>query len=111
MKARQMLLLGLAVIAAGLVAIVAGWVQVQNEHDVVVQVAYLASGGFIGVALVVLGTGVAGHADLRAIRATVEELRERFDDLELDLDDLRRREPGRADGRGDAVLDPVTGRS
>jgi len=82
-------LLGWLLVVAGLVAVVAGWTSVQSTRDVPVQLAYMASGGLIGVALVALGAGLAGQDDLRAIRAAVEELRDRFDDLELDLSDTR----------------------
>jgi len=82
-------LLGWLLVAAGLVAVIAGWSSVQSTRDVPVQVAYLASGGLIGVALVILGVGLVGGDDLHAIRAAVEELRDRFDDLEFDLADSR----------------------
>ena len=82
-------LLGWLVILGGLVAVVAGWASVQSTRDVPVQLAYLASGGIVGVALVSLGTGLVANDDLRATRAAVEELRDRFDDIELDLADTR----------------------
>jgi len=82
-------LLGWLVVLGGLVAVVAGWASVQSTRDVPVQLAYLASGGIVGVALVSLGTGLVANDDLRAIRAAVEELRDRFDDIELDLADTR----------------------
>ncbi len=82
-------LLGWLLVLAGLAAVIAGWVSVQSTRDVPVQVAYLASGGAFGIALVALGTGLVANDDLRAIRAAVEELRDRFDDIELDLADTR----------------------
>jgi len=89
-------LLGWLLVAAGLVAVVAGWTYVQNTRDVAVQVAYLASGGIVGVALVAIGAGLVAGDDLHAIRAVVEELRDRFDDLEFDLADARERVAGGA---------------
>jgi hypothetical protein len=89
-------LLGWLLVAAGLIAVIAGWSSVQSTRDIPVQLAYLASGGLIGVALVILGVGLVGGDDLHAIRAAVEELRDRFDDLEFDLADSR----GRLDGSG-----------
>jgi polyribonucleotide nucleotidyltransferase len=89
-------LLGWLLVAAGLVAVVAGWTYVQNTRDVPVQMAYLASGGVVGVALVAIGAGLVGGDDLHAIRTAVEELRDRFDDLEFDLADARDRLGGTA---------------
>jgi len=82
-------LLGWLIVLGGFVAVVAGWVSVQSTRDVPVQIAYLASGGIAGIAFVALGTGLVANDDLRAIRAAVEELRDRFDDIELDLADTR----------------------
>ena len=82
-------LLGWLLVLGGLIAVIAGWTSVQSTRDVPVQIAYLASGGAFGIALVALGTGLVANDDLRAIRAAVEELRDRFDDIELDLADTR----------------------
>ena len=82
---RNQTLLGWLVVVAGFAVIGAGWAGVQSTPVVAVQLAYLASGGLVGVALVVLGTGLQRHDDLRAIREGVEELRDRFDDLEHDV--------------------------
>jgi hypothetical protein len=87
-------LLGWLLVVAGLVAVIAGWSSVQSTRDVPVQLAYIASGGLIGVVLVTLGVGLVGGDDLHAIRAAVEELRDRFDDLEFDLADARDRVDG-----------------
>jgi hypothetical protein len=77
------------IVVAGFAVIGAGWAGVQSTPVVAVQLAYLASGGLVGVALVVLGTGLQRHDDLRAIREVVEELRDRFDDLEHDVADTK----------------------
>jgi hypothetical protein len=82
---RRQTLLGWLIVVAGFTVIGAGWAGVQSTPVVAVQLAYLASGGLVGVALVVLGTGLQRHDDLRAIREVVEELRDRFDDLEHDV--------------------------
>lgn len=82
---RNQTLMGWLVVVAGFAVIGAGWAGVQSTPVVAVQLAYLASGGLVGVALVVLGTGLQRHDDLRAIREAVEELRDRFDDLEQDV--------------------------
>ncbi|HVW31503.1 MAG TPA: hypothetical protein VHL53_03090 [Acidimicrobiia bacterium] len=82
-------LVGWLLVLAGIIAVVAGWSLLQDTRDVPVQVAYLASGGIGGLVLIVLGVELVGQDDLRAIRAAVEELRDRFDDLEFDLADTR----------------------
>lgn len=86
---RRHTLLGWLLVVAGFAAIGGGWAGVQSTPVVAVQLAYLASGGLSGVALVILGTGLQRHDDLRAIREVVEELRERFNDLELDVADTK----------------------
>jgi hypothetical protein len=80
--------IGWALIAAGFACIGGGWVGVQSTPVVAVQLAYLASGAITGLALVIVGTGVQRHDDIRAIRSAVEELRDRFDDLEIDVTEL-----------------------
>jgi hypothetical protein len=86
---RRQPLLAWAVITAGLVAIGIAWGQVQGTRVVAVQLSYMTSGGLIGLALVVLGTGLLKSDDLRAIRQGVEELRDRIDDLEHDVSDTK----------------------
>jgi hypothetical protein len=86
---RRQTLLGWLIVVAGFTVIGVGWGGVQSTPVVAVQLAYLASGGIVGVALVVLGTGLQRHDDLRAIRQVVEELRDRFDDLEHDVADTK----------------------
>jgi hypothetical protein len=65
--------------------------------------SYLVSGGLVGLALVITGTALMRADDIRAIREIVEELRDRFDDLEQDLEAQTSRlavveEPTRANG-------------
>ena len=86
---RRQTLLGWLLVVAGFAVIGGGWAGVQSTPVVAVQLAYLASGGLTGVALVVLGTGLQRNDDLRAIREGVEELRDRLDDLEHDLHDTK----------------------
>jgi hypothetical protein len=87
-NARQTLI-GWAVITAGFVAIGAGWTGVQSTPVVAVQVSYLASGGLVGLGLIILGTALLRSGDLRAIRRGVEELGDRIDDLEHDVSDTK----------------------
>jgi uncharacterized membrane protein YccC len=86
---RRQTLLGWALVIAGFTVIGAGWAGVQSTPVVAVQLAYLASGGVAGIALVVVGAGRQANADLRAIRAGVEELLDRVDDLEHDIADTK----------------------
>jgi hypothetical protein len=86
---RRYTLFGWLAVVAGFAAIAGGWAGVQSTTVVAVQLAYLTSGGVAGVALVVLGAGLFRHDDLKVIREVVEELRSRFDDLELDVADTR----------------------
>ena len=86
---RRQTLLGWLLVVAGFAVIGGGWAGVQSTPVVAVQLAYLASGGLTGVALVVLGTGLQRNDDLRAIREGVEELRDRMDDLEHDVHDTK----------------------
>jgi hypothetical protein len=86
---RRDALLGWILIIAGFTVIGAGWAGVQSTQVVAVQVAYLASGGVLGVALVIVGTGRQIIGDLRAVRAGMAELLERADDLEHDITDTK----------------------
>lgn len=82
-------LLGWAVIIAGFVAIGAAWGGVQSTPVVAVQLSYMTSGGLTGLGLIVVGTGLLRADDQRAIREGVNELRDRIDDLEHDINDTR----------------------
>jgi hypothetical protein len=86
---RRQTLLGWAAIVAGFVAIGAAWGQVQGTHVVAVQLSYMTSGGLLGLALIVLGSGLTRADDLRAVRQGVEELQDRINDLEHDLSDTK----------------------
>ena len=55
---RAVVLLGLLVIVAGFGAIAFTWSKVAATLSVGLQVPYLASGGFIGLGLIVVGVGV-----------------------------------------------------
>lgn len=81
--------LGWVFVVAGFGAVTAGWAGVQSTPVVAVQLAYLASGGLGGVALVIFGASLQSHDDVRAIRETLEELRDRFDDVEHDVSDTK----------------------
>ena len=86
---RVLTVLGWVLVVIGFGAVAAGWAGVQSTPVVPVQLAYLASGGLGGVALVIFGASLQNHDDVRAIRESVEELRDRFDDLEHDVADAK----------------------
>lgn len=86
---RRDTLVGWVLIIAGFTAIGAGWAGVQSTPVVAVQVAYLASGGVAGIALIIVGAGRQLIGDLRAVRAGMEELLNRADDLEHDIADTK----------------------
>ena len=80
---------GWILIIAGFSVIGAGWAGVQSTPVVAVQLAYLASGGVAGIALIIVGAARQVIGDLRAVRAGMEELLNRADDLEHDLADTK----------------------
>jgi Skp family chaperone for outer membrane proteins len=61
---------------------------VQSTPVVAVQLSYIASGSITGIGLVLVGTAFQRHDDSRVIREIVTELRDRFDDVEQDLQEL-----------------------
>jgi hypothetical protein len=89
---RPYTMIGWLLIAAGWASLLGGWVGVQSTPVVAVQLAYFASGGLAGVALVTMGAGLQRGDDTRAIREILEELRERFDDLENAVADIPAKE-------------------
>jgi len=86
---RRDALLGWTLIIAGFTAMGAGWAGVQSAQVVAVQIAYLASGGVVGMALVVVGTGRQVIGALRTVQGGMEELLDRADDFEHDLADTK----------------------
>lgn len=90
---RPFTVLGWILIGAGWAALAAGWVGVQGTSTVAVQLAYFASGGLVGIALVAMGTGLQSQDDTRAMREMLEELRERFDDLDNAMAELVAAQP------------------
>ena len=79
---------GWLLVAAGFAVIGAGWAGVQSTPVVAVQLSYIASGSITGIGLVLVGTALQRHDDARVIREIVTELRDRFDDVEHDLERL-----------------------
>jgi uncharacterized membrane protein HdeD (DUF308 family) len=55
---RRLLALGVIAAVAGIVLVVIGGIQVQNTSDVVQQTSALATGTYIGIALLVAGVAL-----------------------------------------------------
>ena len=66
-------IIGLAVIAVGLVLIGIAWRQVALETQVSLQLPYLVSGGLFGLALVIVGSTVVVVASKRRDSALREQ--------------------------------------
>jgi len=76
-------LIGIALIAVGLVALLVTWVQIKDVQNIAAQIPYVTSGGLLGVALAVIG-GVAlfaGTKPAAAGTASVEELAVQLQEL------------------------------
>src|ERR1044072_8091578 len=59
--ARQAIV-GIGLMAVGLIALLITWMQIKDINNIAAQIPYVASGGLLGVALAVIGSGalVAG---------------------------------------------------
>jgi hypothetical protein len=72
--------LGIGFCIAGFLLVFLGWNGAASSDRVASQVPYLVSGGFAGLALVVLGVGLlvvqSNRADRAALQATIRELRD-----------------------------------
>jgi hypothetical protein len=72
--------LGVGFCVAGFLLLFLGWNGAASTDRVASQVPYLVSGGFAGLALVVLGVGLlvvqSNRADRAALQATIRELRD-----------------------------------
>lgn len=57
--------LGLALIVAGLVALIAGWFRSGDSHILADQVSFIASGAIGGVAMILAGLALVASANSR----------------------------------------------
>ncbi|MDQ1499269.1 MAG: hypothetical protein QOI86_2609 [Actinomycetota bacterium] len=101
---RPMALLGIGMIVAGWVVMGAGWAGVQATGVVAKQMAYLASGGLVGLSLVVVGVSLLRYEDTRDTRRLLEEMRDQLDDLDDRLVIM-----GREEGGPSQPLPPLAG--
>jgi|SRR5581483_3732382 len=72
--------LGVLLTAAGLVAVLLGYLGVRNHSDVVLQVPYFMSGGVGGLALMGLGALVLVQQQMRAQTRRFDEITESLDE-------------------------------
>lgn len=76
---------GVGLLAAGFAAIFYSWARVAGKLDVAEQLPYLVSGGIIGLALIIVGIGVADVAirtqDRHERRHQVAQLDRALDEL------------------------------
>jgi hypothetical protein len=77
--------LGWILVALGLIALFLGWYGVSGEAVVAKQLPYLASGGLLGIALVVLGGRFMMIQDLRRDSGRLDRLETMVDELHAAL--------------------------
>ncbi len=63
-------IIGIGLMAVGLVALLITWVQIKDINNIAAQIPYVASGGLLGVALAVIGS-VALFSRPRRLRPTL----------------------------------------
>jgi hypothetical protein len=77
--------LGYVLVAGGLLALIIGWYGVSGESLVAKQLPYLASGGLVGIALVVLGARFLLIQDLRRDSNRLDRLETMVNELHAAL--------------------------
>jgi hypothetical protein len=72
---------GVALIAVGVVAVLAGWLQLRSSNFIAEQIAFATSGGLLGLVLVLLGIGLISSSNSRVqlerLRQVEDVLRKR----------------------------------
>jgi hypothetical protein len=84
---RRQAIIGIGLMAVGLVALLITWVQIKDINNIAAQIPYVASGGLLGVALAVIGS-VALFSGAKAATAdavTTEELATQVAELQQQL--------------------------
>lgn len=82
--------LAAALVVAGLVCVLLGYLGVRREDDIVLQLPYLASGGVGGLALIALGAVVLVLEQMRAQTRRAAEVTESLEEWkEAALAELR----------------------
>src|SRR5688572_25074447 len=80
-------MIGLALIAGGLVALLVTWLQIKDVQNIAAQIPYVTSGGLLGVALAVIGAVALFTATRSATAetATAGELQAQVQDLAIQV--------------------------
>jgi hypothetical protein len=80
-------IIGIGLMAVGLVALLITWVQIKDINNIAAQIPYVASGGLLGVALAVIGSVAlfSGAKTASADAVTTEELAAQVADLQQQL--------------------------
>ncbi|GAA0628699.1 hypothetical protein GCM10009547_35420 [Sporichthya brevicatena] len=102
-----------ALVAAGLVALLLGWVGISGADAVVKQLPYMISGGIGGIALVGVGAALWVASDMRDEWSELRRLRLTVDRLETErvalaqVEVLTHEESGARHGRTQAAHNAV----
>jgi hypothetical protein len=86
---RALIYLGLVIVVAGFAAVAFSWTQVASTLSVALQIPFIASGGFVGLGLVVVGAAImnigvkrrdnfARIRELQKLSATMESIEGAF---------------------------------
>ena len=85
-RRRYIELAGLGLATVGLVMTVAGWLGLRDQRSVVEQLPYLASGGIIGLGLLIAGAAVVYLTRQFRLERAVADLTTHQQELEASLD-------------------------
>lgn len=85
-RRRYVEIAGLGLATAGLVLMVAGWLGLRDQRSVVEQLPYLASGGIIGLGLLIAGAAVVYLTRQFRLERAVAALASHQQELEASLD-------------------------
>ncbi|MEW6477410.1 MAG: hypothetical protein AB1679_34595 [Actinomycetota bacterium] len=80
------LLLGSALVVAGLVSVLIAWGQVKDIDNPAAQIPYLASGGLIGVGLMAVGAALLGGGGAAAPAAPSDDVVARIEQMADNID-------------------------
>lgn len=85
-RRRYVEIAGLVLAGVGLAAMIAGWLGLRDQRSVVEQLPYLASGGIIGLGLLIAGAAVVYLTRQFRLECTVTDLAAHQRELEASLD-------------------------